>query len=243
MLAHGRADPTRRRDLVIARPGDIERELRASYWRGRAAQAGIRPVGGSANQTNQWLEPIWTNVADGPQVVSAAVETALLSSTTGQPWIYPGFWGSPTAKGKVLDIEASGVLQTTGTPTYTWFVRLGGTQNVITGTIVAQSAGITTASAAGAGTYWEIRCRILCQTPGIGTGAATLTSSGVVSSPTGFASPFSYSMEVSTPPNATWTTTLDGSVSQYLMLSVNPGTSSASNNITLKTLRVWATTL
>ncbi|SRR6266699_2674725 len=196
-----------------------------------------------ANQTNQWIEPIFQLNQDGPQVVSVAAETALLNATTQQPWFYPGFFGSFSGKGKAVFIEASGVMQTTGTPTFTWFVRLGSTQNVITGTILAQSAGITTASGAGAGTYWELRCRIQLNTPGIGTGAATIVSSGMVSSPTGFASPFSYSMEVSTPPNATWTTTLDGSLSQYLMLSVNPGTSSASNNATMKTLTVTATTL
>ena len=243
LLPERRADPTRRRDLVTARPGDVGRELRDAYWRRRAAEAGIRPVGGSSNQTNQWVEPIWSNVADGPQVVSVNAETALLNSTTQQPWFYPGFWGAGTAKGKVVDIEATGVLQTTSTPTYTFFVRLGSTQNVITGTIVAQTAGLVMVSAAaGAGTYWEMRCRIFCQTPGIGTGAATITSSGIILC-SGFPSPFFAQMEVSTPPNATWTTTLDGSLSQYLMLSMNPGTSSASNNCTLKTLRVWATTL
>lgn len=237
LLPDRRADPTRARELVVARPSDVP------FWR-EYRERGLKPVGGGGNQTNQWLEPLWTNGADGPQVVSAAAETALLSSTSGQPWFYPGFWGNPTAKGKVVEIRAAGVLQTTtGPPTYTFFVRLGSTQNVISGTIIAQSAGIVTVASQGAGTYWDLECTILCNTPGIGTGAATLTSWGKVSSPNGFASPFSYSMEVSTPPNATWTTTLDGSLSQYLMLSMNPGTSSASNNATLKTLRVWATTL
>ncbi len=248
LLPERRANPTRGRDLVVAGPADVGRELdrrrRDAYWARQLARAGLPSVGGGANQSNQWIEPIWASVADGPQVVSAAAETALLNATTGQPWFWPGFWGAYTAKGKVVDIEATGVLQTTtGPPTYTFFVRLGSTQNVLTGTIIAQSAGITTVASQGAGTYWELRCRIFCQTPGIGSGNATITSSGIIFSPAGFASPFAYSMEASTPPNATWTTTLDGSLSQYLMLSMNPGTSNASNNCTLKTLRVWATTL
>lgn len=252
LLPERRADPTRARTLVRARPGDVAIEARRAEYAAEAAamlrraQARYPFATGmqAGNQTNQWVEPVFANSVDGPQVVSAAAETALLNlTTTGQPWFYPGFFGAYSGAAKWVDIEATGVLQTTGTPTYTWFVRLGSTQNVITGTIIAQSAGITTASGAGAGTYWELRCRILLKTPAIGSGNATITSSGTISSPSGFASPFIYSMEVSTPPNATWTTTLDGSANQYLMLSVNPGTSNASNNITLKSLRVWATTL
>ncbi len=196
-----------------------------------------------ANQTNQWLEPIWQLSADGPQIVSTNVETALLNATTGQPFLNPGAFGIPTSKGKVINIEATGVLQTTSTPTYTFFIRLGTTSNVITGTIVAQTAGLVMVSAAaGAGTYWEMRARIQCNTPGIGTGNATITSSGIILC-SGFPSPFFAQMEVSTPPNATWTTTLDGMLTQYLMLSMNPGTSNASNNCTLKTLHVSASTL
>lgn len=232
-----RADPTRRRELVVAAPHEVP--FWADYRR-----RGLRPIVGGGNQTNQWVEPIFSNSVDGPQVVSAAAETALLNlTTTGQPSFYPFFFGGQTGAGKWVDIEATGVLQTTGTPTYTFFVRLGSTQNVITGTIVAQTAGLVMVSgAAGAGTYWEMRVRILVKTPAIGTGNATITSSGIILC-SGLPSPFYGQMEVSTPPNATWTTTLDGSLGQYLMLSMNPGTSNASNNCTLKTLRVWATTL
>lgn len=250
LLPEHRADPTRGRRIVRARPEDVALEAKRARHDAHAAallhraraRYGFAEGFQAGNQTNQWVEPIWSNTADGPQVISAAAETALLNSTTGQPWFWPGFWGVKTASGKVVDIEATGVLQTTGTPTFTFFVRLGSTQNVITGTVIAQTAGLVMVSgAASAGTYWEMRCRIFCQTPGIGSGAATITSSGIILC-SGFPSPFFAQMEVSTPPNATWTTTLDGSLSQYLMLSMNPGTSSASNNCTLKTLRVFATT-
>ena len=56
-------------------------------------------------------------------------------------------------------------------------------------------------------------------TIGVGANGATITSGGTVQSPVGFVSPFIYALEPTTPPTATWTTTLDGSVSNYLMLS------------------------
>lgn len=195
-----------------------------------------------ANQTTVWFEPIFVNKADGPSVNTSAVETALLA-TGQQPWLYPGFFSTNVAASKLLRIEANGVMGTTATPSYTWFVRLTTAQNVITGgVILGQSAAIVTATST-AGTYWELDMTVICNTPGIGANQATLTSGGRVSSPAGFSTPFSYALEPTTPPTATWTNTIDGSVSQYIMLSVNPGTSSASNTAQIKTLRVTATTL
>lgn len=200
-----------------------------------------RVAGGMPNQTTVWQEPIWFNKADGPQVVSVAVETQLIALLGEQP-VLKGMFTDQSSQGRTVNVFARGVMQTTGTPTFTWFGRMGTTPNVITGTSVATSPGITTASGAPAGTLWEQSWIINCTTPGIGGGNCTLTIGGNVVSPAGFASPFMYGLYVGGAVTATWTTTIDGSVNQYLMLSLNPGTSSASNNATLKHCLVWATT-
>lgn len=204
----------------------------------RARQSYPQFAGAMAAQTNQWIEPIWTNNADGP-TQSSASEIALLAAGQ-QPSLWANFFASQSGRGKLVTLKAKGVLTTTtGPPSMTWFVRLGTAINVITGTIIAQSASITTV-ASQTNVYWELVCDIILNTPGIGANQATITSGGTVRSPKGFVSPFEYAMEQAAPDTATWTTTLDGSAAQYLMVSANPG--SASDSITLKELLVLATT-
>ncbi len=60
------------------------------------------------------------------------------------------------------------------------------------------------------------------------------SGSGKVSSPVGFASPFSYDIEPTTPATATWTCTIDNSLAQYLNLTLTWSASSSSNTCTLK---------
>ncbi len=56
---------------------------------------------------------------------------------------------------------------------------------------------------------------------------------------TGFASPFTYAIEPTTPDTATWTAVIDASLTYYLNVSVTWGTSSSSNTITLKQLLLY----
>lgn len=246
-------DPSRVRDLVVASGSiDVEREMarraHSKDYMKLLAAAGIprRDIPDyihAANQTNFWMEPVFSNKADGVNVNTVAVDTAMLSAATcGQPWLRGGFFSDNSQAGKVVHLLAKGIMQTTGTPTFTWKVSISTSQFTIGTTVLGVSAGITTASGASAGTYWDLELSIVINTPGIGSGNATITSGGKVTSPAGFASPFTYGLAPTAPPTATWTNTLDGSVSQYLMLSLNPGTSSASNNATVKELIVLAST-
>ncbi len=78
-----------------------------------------------------------------------------------------------------------------------------------------------------------------CRTVGTGTGNSTLSGAGYVQSPGGFASPFVYPLEPTTPDTATWTQTFDNSLTYFINLSVTWSASSASNTITCKALRMY----
>ncbi len=101
------------------------------------------------------------------------------------------------------------------------------------------TAAITTASGV-SNQLWFLKLDLTCFTPGIGSTNCTLSGGGYVMSPGGFASPFVYAIEPTTPDTATWTSTIDGSLTQYLNLSVTWSSSSSSNTIRVKNLRAFA---
>lgn len=170
--------------------------------------------------------------ADFTALASFTSEASLLGGLNLQPTVPGNYFDKP---GKVVEFRASGVLSSTGTPTYTFFVRASSTQgsSTLSGAILGQSVAITTGS--GVSTQlWDLWLRVVCKTLGQGSGNTTLVCWGLVSSPGGFASPFAYALEPTTPPTATWTQTADGAVNNYLNLSVSCSASSASNTITCK---------
>jgi len=133
-------------------------------------------------------------------------------------------------------IEAWGIVACTGTPTYTFSVRLGTSSTwSASDTSVASSTAITMQSGV-SNQHWYLQALLLCTSPGIGTGGLTLQAQGFVHSPGGFAAPYMYALAPSIGSPATWTTTIDGSLPQYIGLSVACSASSASNTITCKRL-------
>lgn len=176
---------------------------------------------------------LWSNLADHTTLSSFTSEASLLGGTNQLP-AFPALWfDSQNAKGKVFEFEASGVLGSTGTPTYTFTVRLGSATD-LTGTAIAVSAAITTASGV-SNKWWRLWLRAVCRTPGQGAGNTTFSVDGFVVSPGGFASPFMYPLEPTTPDTATWTVApINSGVVNYLNLSVACSASSASNAITCK---------
>jgi hypothetical protein len=189
--------------------------------------------------TGTWTEVIYNNNADFSATTSTSSEITLLSGINEQPTIPAGFFMNPSATRRVLSIIAKGVLTTTGTPTYTFQVRLSTTQgsSTLSGTSVAASAAITTASGV-SNKYWELRLDLTCDIPGQGTNHTTLSGSGYVFSGAGFASPFIYALSPSGGDSATWTATVDGALTQYINVSVTPSAASSSNVLTLKQLLV-----
>jgi hypothetical protein len=189
--------------------------------------------------TGTWTELLWVNTSDFTALASFTAEASLLAGPNDQPVIPALFFHNKQGKGRALTILARGILGATSTTTYIFQARLGTTAGptYLSGTSVGVSATITTASGP-TNVWWELRLDLVCYTPGIGTGNTTLSGSGYVMSPAGFASPYVYPLEPTTPNTATWTSTIDESLTQYLNLSVTCGNSNASNTVTCKQLLV-----
>lgn len=190
--------------------------------------------------TGTVCEQLFVNTADYTAFNTSAAEGSLLSGVNEQPLIPATFFFNKQGRSRCIRIEAEGVLSTTSTPTIIFQVRLGTTSGAsfLSGTSVGVTAAITTASGV-TNKWWSLRLDLQCNTTGIGTGNTTLSGSGYVMSPGGFASPFIYPLLPTTPDTATWTSTIDNSLTYYANLSVTWGTSSASNTITCKALRMF----
>lgn len=184
-----------------------------------------------------WAHAPYSTNADFSAVASTASESSLLSGQNLQPYIPPNFFDTQTGIGRRLRLRAAGVFSNTGTPTLIFQVRSSTTVGATTlsGASLGVSAAITTSSGV-TNALWSLWLEIACKTSGQGTNNTTLTCHGGVFSPTGFASPFYYSLEPTTPPTATWTATIDSTLEQFLNLSVTWSASSGSNTITCKDL-------
>jgi hypothetical protein len=193
-----------------------------------------------SNLSGTYTEAIYTNYADYTANANTSTETSLLVGVNRQPVLPALFFDQQgRANGKAITILARGVLSTTSTPTIIFQVRLGTTAGAsfLSGTSVGVTAAITTAAGV-TNKWWELRLDLICNAVGIGSNNTTLSGAGYVTSPAGFASPFTYALEPTTPDTATWTSTIDNSVTQYMNISTTWSAASASNTITLKQLIV-----
>lgn len=189
----------------------------------------------NSGTTGTWTELMWSNSADFTAVNTTAAEASIIAGLNDQPTIPALFFFNKLGRYRTISLLLRGILGTTGTPTITFQVRLGTTagSSFLSGTSVGVSAAITTSSGV-TNKWWELRLDLTCNTPGIGTGNCTLSGAGYVTSPGGFAAPYTYALEPSTPDTATWTSAIDGSLTQYLNVSATWSASSASNTITTK---------
>lgn len=187
--------------------------------------------------TTQWSELMFVNGADYSAFNSSASEGSILGGTNQQPSIPALYFDAAKGHRRTIAIEAQGVLGTTSTPTITFQVRMGTSQgsSSLTGASIGVSAAITTASGV-SNKWWYLYLLLTNYTPGQGSGNDTISGAGYVESPGGFASPFKYALEPTTPDTATWTQTFDAAVTQWINLSVTWSASSASNTITCKQL-------
>jgi len=174
------------------------------------------------------------NVSDCTTLSSFTSEASLLAGPNLQPFLKAFYFAGAKARGRKVRFTARGVLSSTGTPTYLFKARLGTTagDSYLAGTVIGTTAALTTGSGV-SNEQWELLLDVTCRTPGIGTGAATLCVSGWLSSP-GLAAPYRYAVQPSTPPQATWTVTIDAGLTQYLNLTATCSASNASNAITCK---------
>lgn len=189
--------------------------------------------------TGTWSEIFFANRADFTTLSSFTTEASLLAGGGNElPTIPALFFANKAGDRRAIKILARGVFSVTGTPTYLWTVRLGTTagSTFLSGTQV----GCTAAATAGSGVtnqLWQLELDLICTTPGSGSGNTTLSGAGMVFSG-GLASPFMYPIEPTTPPTATWTATIDNSLTQYINISATCSASSSSNTITCKQLLV-----
>lgn len=187
--------------------------------------------------TQTYGELFFTNFSDFSAVASTSSEASLLAGSNQQP-VIPAL--TLNTRSKAISFIARGVFSTTSTPTLIFQWRLGATagSTFLSGTSVGISSAITTASGV-SNKFWESRLDLVVYTPGIGTGNASLSGAGYVMSMSGFGTPFFYPLEPTTPDTATWTSTVDAAVTQYVNLSVTWSASSASNTITCKQLQAF----
>lgn len=230
-----------RADLLNTRADRMAPTDRANLFAASEAMRLLRREPECTGLTNTYQEAFFVNSGDYTAVSNTAAEASLLTGINTQPIIPANWWLNQGSAFRTVGILARGVLSTTSTPTLIFQVRFGATagSSYLGGTSVGVSAAITTAAGV-TNKWWELQLEITCRVPGIGTGNATLIGSGRVTSPGGFASPFIYPLEPTTPDTATWTSTVDNAVSQYVNLSVTWSAASASNSIQCKQLFGYA---
>lgn len=182
---------------------------------------------------------LFQNRAAHTAVASTSSEASLLAGTNNLPFIPRHYFDPTHGLGKGISLFASGVFSNTGTPTQIFQVRISttGGSSTLSGTSLGVSAAITTGSGV-TDVRWDLEMHWRLSVSGQGTGNSTLDGSGWVASPAGFASPFRYDLEATTPPTATWTTVFDNSLDQFINLSMTWSANSASNTITCKYLRL-----
>lgn len=187
-------------------------------------------------------ELIFQNNGDYTAYASSAVEGSLISGGNNLQPAIPALMMDQGGRGvgKAFRLEASGIFSNTGTPTLIFQVRVSSTAGsaTLSGTSVAQSAAITTASGV-SNVHWWLWCNIVVKQPGVGTGNTTVNGFGAVESPAGFASPFKYMMVPTSGSPQTWTATLDDTLNYFVNLSATWSASSSSNTATCKDVKLY----
>lgn len=226
------------RPVAMLRFPPLPRHEFADAWAIRHARRQHRRAHAIQNSLTSGTvsELMFENIADYTALASFTSEANLTAGLNLQPTL-PGQYFHPVkGRGMKVTIRASGIIACTGTPTYQFFVRLNTTANAITGTQAAKSAAITMQNGV-SNQHWELVYDLTCRAPGLLSTNCTLNGHGWVESPGGFASPFKYGLTTDMATPQTWNNIgIDGSVAQYVTISVVCSANSASNTITCKSL-------
>lgn len=187
--------------------------------------------------TGTSAEVLFASIATGTQLNTFTTEDSLMK-TLPHVIIPAGFFNPANGgTGKSLRVRAMGRLGTTGTPTFTFSLRLLTSTTWSAGGIVWSSAAITCGSGVTLAP-WELDFELTCRAVGAG-GASNTTVAGIgfVRGGTSFAAGGGlYSIPAA---NTSFALTLDSSSVQYLYLSAACGTSNAANLIQLEMLKVF----
>lgn len=182
-------------------------------------------------------EVLYSSVATGTQLNTFTTEDNL-QKTLPHVIIPAGYFYAPAGgTGKSLKVRAYYRIGTTGTPTFTFSVRLITSTTWSAGGVAWSSAAITAGSALTLAPL-QLDFDIICRS--VGTGGASNTSlagMGIITGGTALAAGGgSYSIPNA---NTAFTNSIDSTVTQYLYLSAACGTSNAANLIQLEMLKVY----
>lgn len=179
---------------------------------------------------------IYQSLTAGTAKASFTTEIAINDTAGMGPvaTILPEFWAPNEGIGKVLAVSARGILSSTGTPTYTFTLRVGAAAS-ITAVIALGSAALTTQSGI-SNQIWEFQGEFVVTALGAAGANSSLRGVGLLHS-AGIASPFVAPLwgGAASPGTAA---TLDHSIQNYFNFNVACSASSASNTITLQFLRI-----
>lgn len=169
-----------------------------------------------------WQESLAWATASGTAVAASTTETILFPNVT-----IPANY---LADGRALRIRAFGGYGTTGTPTLTFALRLGG----VSGTVMAKSGAITTGSGVGGGAsmtaLWSIE--IYVQVRSNGSSGTAMTNGEISLFTTGTAAASGYPLASgSTGGTTPAVATIDFTADAALSLTALWGTNNAANSI------------
>jgi hypothetical protein len=189
-------------------------------------------------QSGTVTDCIYANIATGTAKASFTSEVAINDTTGMGPvaMIQPNFFLPVYGIGKTLHIVARGILSSTGTPTYTFSLRLGAAAST-TAAIVLGSAALTTGSGV-SNQPWEFQGDITMRALGAAGANSTVQGTGLFTSP-GLAAPYTYALYGGAASPGT-VATVDTSIANYFNFNVTCSASSASNTITLQHLIIIA---
>lgn len=182
-------------------------------------------------------ELLYVSVATGTQLNTFTTEASLMG---GLPHcIIPAGFFNPSngGVGKTLKVRAYLRIGTTGTPTFTYSVRLLTSTTWSAAGVVWSTAAITHGSGVTLAPV-QLNLDLTCRSVGAGGGANTvLAALGIVSGGTALAAAGgSFSIPNA---NTAFTASIDATVTQYLYLSMACGTSNAANLAQLEIIKVY----
>ena len=185
--------------------------------------------------TGTQAEALYTYANASTNLATFTAEDNLLK--TYPPVIIPGgFFPNVGATGKSLRIKASGQLGTTGSPTFTWSLRLLTSTTWSAGGILLGSTAALTAGTTQTLAPWFLDVDVTLRTLGIGA-TSTVVTMGEVRGPLALATPNSGTIPANNTSPAV--ATLDNSQTYFLFLSAACGTSNAANLINTQMLKVY----
>lgn len=185
--------------------------------------------------TNSNCELLYASLNQGSGKSSFTAETLLNDSAMGvQARIRPDFWQpNQNQVGRGLHITARGAVTSSGTPTFTINVRVGGAGST-TAAILLGSGAMTTTN--NTGNYWELEGDVILTAMGQSGASSTIRGMGQVRCP-GFATSISTIFGGGADPGTT--STLDTSITNYINVNASCSVSHASNLIQIKQLLVY----